>query len=68
MKSLDEKRDELAISYIKLCQDNQHGVYGIAEAYCKADFKVGWDACAKEYEKENAELKKQLEIALCTKK
>lgn len=26
-------------------------------------FKAGWDACAKEYEKENAELKRKLEIA-----
>jgi hypothetical protein len=39
-----ELRDKMASDYVKHCQDNQHSVYGIAAAYCKADFKAGWDA------------------------
>lgn len=52
MKSLEEKRDELSD---ELCLHQDFSML--------AGFNMGWDACAKEYEKENAELKKQLEIA-----
>lgn len=42
-EQLKAKRDSLAEKYVKHCQDNQHAVYGVAEAYCKADFRAGFD-------------------------
>lgn len=55
MKSLEEKRDEKA----KKVQEH----FDKIGAATFDVFKYGWDACAKEYEKENADLKRKLEIA-----
>ena len=57
-KSLEEKRDEASIVYTESHKNKpwmRHLFYD--------SFSAGWDACAKEYEQENAELKRQLEIA-----
>ena len=52
MKALEEKRDKLID---KLCVSSDVSMI--------KGFNLGWDACVKEYEKENAELKRKLEIA-----
>jgi len=57
MKTLEEKRDKLAEKYSSL-SGPEYTVF-----LMQMDFKNGWDACAKEYEKEIAELKRQSEIA-----
>lgn len=54
MKSLEEKRDKLALDWL---------TSGDVPLRLDIAFEKGWDACAKEYEKENTELKKQLDIA-----
>lgn len=51
MKSLEEKRDEACINYVGFG-------YGCDGDTSADSFKAGWDACAKEYEQENAELKR----------
>ena len=52
MKALEEKRDKLID---KLCVSSDVSMI--------KGFNLGWDACAKEYEQENAEIKRKLEIA-----
>lgn len=59
----NKSRDEQLEKYIKLCRDNWHSVYGISEAYCRADFTAGYDAAEKQYLGEIEGFKKQLTIA-----
>lgn len=54
--------EEMASSYVKHCQDNDHAVYGIAEAYCKADYKAGFTARDTRAEQEIAELKEDIRV------
>lgn len=55
MKLLDEKRNKLAEQHYKTS--------GWAPTeFAVMNFHAGWDACAKELEKENDELKRQLDI------
>lgn len=57
MKSLEEKRDKLSCEYAPIDPSNGH-----ESCLEQAAFVAGWDACAKEIEQENIELKRQLEI------
>lgn len=55
MKLLEEKRDELAEQHYKTTG-------WVSTEFAVMNFHAGWDACAKEYEKEIAELKEELKI------
>lgn len=40
----NEKLNEMAEEYVEHCISNGHSVNGISAAYCKADFKAGFQA------------------------
>jgi hypothetical protein len=41
MTTLQEQDQKAIDDYVQHCRDNWHSVSGIAEAYCRADFKAG---------------------------
>lgn len=62
VNSFEKLRDQEAEKYVEHCRDNQHAVYGIAHAYCLADFKAGWDTRDKIAKEREAKLVEALEF------
>lgn len=58
MKTMEEKRDELASEYAPIDPSNGH-----ESCLEQAGFTAGWDACAKQYEEINI-LLKELQLAV----